>query len=557
MKKTKLIVTGTVLLLLFGLITSTNYTVLSQEEKTFYVGVTYCGSSVQEAKELVDKVKNYTNLFVLQSGPLMGNTVAMEEIGDYVVASKLNYAISGSTKIKGFGFDSNSKTVSNWLIEVKERWGKQFIGIYYNDEPGGKMLDGTVSLEQAHRETGTEGRYAGSTITKSDKGIDVVFYDGYGTYESCYYGSDGVIRVTIMQETENTYVIYYPDGTITAERNIYGDNSAYIHNIYTPENITQYPLSLQSYEEILKQNPIQSYDDAANVFVKHNKNTLEGIDKKQLEKQAISVFTSDYGLYWWNYKGGYDCILAEIGWNNSITQEIGLVRGAANMQNKQWGTIITWKYTQAPYLTDGEEMFEQMKTSYEAGANYVVIFNYSENPADHNTLQEEHFQALQRFWNEIVQNSKVTHGNIKAEAALVLPQNYGWGMRNLNDHIWGIWPADDNAQIIWSKLQNRISQHGLKLDIVFEDPDYPVEGKYAHIYYWNKETPTTTEATTIEPTLKVIEVPPTEGTPTTVIVLIILLIVSLITLDILVYKIARKKYKKDKVQKIEQTTISS
>jgi len=520
------------------------------------VGVTYCGDSVQEAKELVDKVKDYTNLFVLQSGPLMGNTIAMEEIGDYVVASNLNYAVSGSTKIKGFGFDSKSKTVSNWLIEVKERWGKQFIGIYYNDEPGGKMLDGTVSLEQARKETGTEGQYAGSVITKADKGIDIVFYDGYGTHESYYYGSDGIIKVTIMQETENTCVIYYPDGTITAERNIYGDNFAYIHNIYTPENITQYPLSLQSYEEVLKQHPIQTYDDAANVFVKHNKNTLDGIDKKQLERQAISVFTSDYGLYWWDYKGGYDCVFAELGWNNSITQEIGLVRGAANLQNKQWGTILTWKYTQAPYLTDGIEMFEQMKTSYETGANYVVIFNYSENPADHNTLQTEHFQALERFWTEVVQNPKIAHGNIKAEAALVLPQNYGWGMRTPTDHIWGIWPADDKTQTIWNKLQTRIEQHGLKLDIVFEDPDHPAEGNYAYIYYWNQETPTTTTraTTTIKPTLKV-TTPPKEGTPTTVIVLIILLIISLITLNILVYKIARKKYKNNKVQEIEQTTI--
>ena len=38
-------------------------------KKPFYVGVTYCGSSTVEAESLIDKVKNYTNLFVLQSGP--------------------------------------------------------------------------------------------------------------------------------------------------------------------------------------------------------------------------------------------------------------------------------------------------------------------------------------------------------------------------------------------------------------------------------------------------------------------------------------------------------
>jgi hypothetical protein len=542
MQKMKLMVTVTVLLLLVGLITSVNYTVLSQEEKPFYVGVTYCGSSVQEAKELVDKVKNYTNLFVLQSGPLMGSTASMEEIGDYVVASNLNYAISGSTKMSIIGSGSKSKTVSNWLIEVKERWGKQFIGIYYNDEPGGKMLDGTFSFEQTPRESDRVGQRGGKSITKTDKGIFFTVYDAYGTNESYYYYFDGVITVANHKETENTLVSYHPDGTITAERNIYRDNASHLRYIYTPENITQYPIALQSYEEVLKQNPLQTYEDAANLFVNNNKNILSNLDKKQLDARSITVFTADYGLYWWDYKSDYDVVLAELGWNNSITQEIGLVRGAATLQGKNWGTILTWKYTHAPYLAEGEEMFEQLKSSYEAGANYAVIFNYSENLANHNTLQTEHFQALERFWNEVVQNPKIPHGAIKAEAVLVLPQNYGWGMRNPNDNIWGLWPADNNSPIIWNQIQNKIEQHGLKLDIVFEDPNHPVEGKYAHIYYYNSETSTT------------IETPP-EGTPITVIVLIILLIISLITLIILIYKIASKRYKNKKFKKTEPITI--
>jgi hypothetical protein len=32
-----------------------------------------------------------------------------------------------------------------------------------------------------------------------------------------------------------------------------------------------------------------------------------------------------------------------------------------------------------------------------------------------------------------------------------------------------------------------MEQYGLKLDIIFEDPDYPVEGKYSKIYYWNQK----------------------------------------------------------------------
>jgi hypothetical protein len=128
-----------------------------------------------------------------------------------------------------------------------------------------------------------------------------------------------------------------------------------------------------------------------------------------------------------------------------------------------------------------------MKTSYQTGAEYIIIFNYSEDPQNPNTLQEEHFQTLEQFWNDIVQNPKIKHGSIKANAVLVLPQNYGWGMRHPEDNIWGIWSADDKSQVIWDQLQNKLDQHGLRLDIIYEEPHYSVAGRYQQIYYWDQK----------------------------------------------------------------------
>ena len=134
-------------------------------------------------------------------------------------------------------------------------------------------------------------------------------------------------------------------------------------------------------------------------------------------------------------------------------------------------------------------MFSQMKTSYEAGAEYVLIFNYADDMSGpYGTLQEEHFQALEQFWNEVVQNSDVKHGSIEAEAALVLPENYGWGMRTPDDVIWGLWDADETSTQIWTQLQNKLDEYGLKLDIVYDDSAYPVTGKYYNIFYWNQTT---------------------------------------------------------------------
>lgn len=179
-------------------------------------------------------------------------------------------------------------------------------------------------------------------------------------------------------------------------------------------------------------------------------------------------------------------MLAQFGWNNSYIQDIALVRGAARMQNKSWGAIITWKYTEPPYLDSGEEIYRQMHAAYEAGAEYVVIFNYpqiEDNP--YGALKSEHFEALQKLWNEATQKPRKADAG-QAEAVFVLPRNYGWGMRHPEDWIWGFWGPDAKSPLIWENSRKLLSQYGTSLDIVYDDPAFPVEGKYSLIYYWNQ-----------------------------------------------------------------------
>jgi len=128
-----------------------------------------------------------------------------------------------------------------------------------------------------------------------------------------------------------------------------------------------------------------------------------------------------------------------------------------------------------------------MRLSYECGAQYVVVFNYAENMTDaYGILQDEHFQALERFWNTVVQNPNVKHGGVKAEAALVLPDNYGWGMRSANDSIWSLWKPDVVSEQIWTQLQSKLEQYGATLDIVYNDSSYSLSEKYSQIFYWNQ-----------------------------------------------------------------------
>jgi hypothetical protein len=86
-----------------------------------------------------------------------------------------------------------------------------------------------------------------------------------------------------------------------------------------------------------------------------------------------------------------------------------------------------------------------------------------------------------------VQNVKV-NADLNRQAVLVLPRNYGWGMRSLDDHIWGVWGPDEKSPIIWNVSRELLVRYGLGLDIVYDDSQFPVEGKYPQVIWWNQTT---------------------------------------------------------------------
>ena len=205
-----------------------------------------------------------------------------------------------------------------------------------------------------------------------------------------------------------------------------------------------------------------------------------------LNNNNITTCTSDYLLWWYDYLGGYDTMFAQVGWNMSLNLEIAQIRGAATLQNKDWGAIITWKYTKPPYLDSGKNIYNQMFTAYNAGAKYITVFNYPYNLTDsiYGTMTDEHFEALERFWNEIVTIKTPT--NPHAQTALVLPYDYGFGFGRPDDKIWGFWGPDSKSGQIWSNAQYLLDQYGLATDIVYDDPSYPIMGNYSTVYFWNQ-----------------------------------------------------------------------
>jgi hypothetical protein len=464
-------------------------------KKPFYVGVTYCGDSITEAEQLIDRVKNYTNLFVLDSGSLIQNLNATEQICDYAVNSGLSIIVY-------YGTNGDEKVCDALLSIAQVRWGSYFLGLYYCDELGGKMIDGEVHLYDSGNEAITKesdgsilvneanGISNSTTQTFSPSGQITIDYETTVNIPSNVTVAGTNATITVPNTPQSSITTYYPNGTITyimytgpvvegpltyqPNGTVQDQNGALV----TDEgNISQF----EPYQELWDSRPIQTYAEAANSFVSYVQSTLGSIGNQS----AVKLFTSDYALDWFDYEGGYDVVLGQLGWNQSVTQDIALVRGAADMQGKSWGTMIDWQSQSPIILQSGDQMYSEMKQSYESGAEYVVVFNYSPNGNGTGLLQDEHFAALQKFWTDVVQNPKDTN-NVKGQDALVLPYDYGWGMRNTNDHIWGIWPPDNSSQQVWNVMQSSLAKYGSKLDIIYDDPAYPTAGRYQHVYYWNQ-----------------------------------------------------------------------
>jgi hypothetical protein len=348
----------------------------------FFVGVEFAYSdNVDDLKDLVDKVKDYTNLFVIGSVNMTFNRNALDESCDYIYDAGLYFIVLFTETVQYREPKSTVYEALFWIYEARQKYGDKFLGVYRYDEPGGNQLDDGPSVLLNKTEATTYGTYANASI---------------------------------------------------------------------------------------------HYVDYLNILIRYYKYTSD------------EVFTADYGLYWFDYKAGYDAVFTEFGWNHSRPLHIALCRGAAKTYNKDWGAIVTWEYTEEPYIESGEELYDDMVLAYKTGAKYVVVFSYPKI-RQYGILTEEHFDALKDFWSYIHSNPQ-EHGVIQGEVAYVLPQDYGFGFRNPRDTIWGLWEADDLSEEVWDDAHTLIDQYGSRLDIVYSDPEVmdAVKSRYNKLFFWNE-----------------------------------------------------------------------
>lgn len=360
-------------------------------QSEFYVGVECGYNNVTLCKELIDKVKDYTNVFIVGSTDIVKNTTSLNEVCDYAyheemyVSAYFSPSQNYSALSENITVPSQSTLPIGWLKNATAKYGDHFLGAYLYDEPGGNQLDGAALKSKI--------------ISQND-----------------------------YQNQTNRYV---------------GNVSSVI----------------QPYQNI-----------------------------------GVKTFTSDYGLYWFDYKSGYYAVFAELGGNNGSRQlPISLCRGAATAQGKDWGVMITTRFYDGRILEPGPELYNDLVLGYNSGAKFAVVFDYAltvsasgqemvaYQPQEYGILKNEHFEALKNFWTYVHQNPE-RHGSKVANVALVVPQNLGFGFRNAGDTVWGA-NGDALSQAIWADTYRYLNQYGDRVDIVYNDPEFigSIKAHYATV----------------------------------------------------------------------------
>ena len=227
-----------------------------------------------------------------------------------------------------------------------------------------------------------------------------------------------------------------------------------------------------------------NYTDAANKYVDALTLIINHTINDQMGGAGLHLFTSDYALYWFDYKSLYNTVFAEFGWNYSTQLNVALCRGAANVQNKDWGIMITWTYTQPPHLESASVLYNDMVLAYNNGAKYILVFDTNDNYT-HTVLDDTRLDAIKQFW-QYTQDHPRSSNPIRDRVAYVLPNGFGYGFRGPNDIIWGLWHNDEFSLAISTELGGLFEKYQNRLDIIYDDSlkANKLYG-YSRLIFWN------------------------------------------------------------------------
>ncbi len=278
----------------------------------------------------------------------------------------------------------------------------------------------------------------------------------------------------------NFMIFEHPNSSMPFARwaeNAVGNWGSHFVGLYAYDEPGGYQID---HTEYMAAKEADNYTDAAQKYVANVTDWL-----RQLRNWTgfnLPMYTSDYALYEYDYRAGYNAVFTQFGWNFSRALQVALCRGAATMHDKPWGAIVTYTFDVSPFLESGSRMYEDLVYAYDNGAKYILVFDYDKN-THRGILQPEHFEAMKQFWQYIKNHpNSSTQGR---RSAYVLPRDYGFGFRGPNDKIWGIWEADRLSRTIWNDVNVLTMQYSSMLDVIYEDSLNYKSVNYENLIFWN------------------------------------------------------------------------
>jgi hypothetical protein len=172
-----------VVIVLFSLFAALVWLDVPSENPEFYIGVevAYKNTNVSDVRDMVDKVRNYTNLFVIGSIELTYNETALDESCDYIYNAGLKIVVL-FTNVTNYSFN-----VLDWLNSTQQKYGDSFLGLYRYDEPGGDQLENQefrfVKNTTTYADTATNFTYIlQKHLDYYVNDVDRIFTADYGLY---------------------------------------------------------------------------------------------------------------------------------------------------------------------------------------------------------------------------------------------------------------------------------------------------------------------------------------------------------------------------------------
>ncbi len=210
----------------------------------------------------------------------------------------------------------------------------------------------------------------------------------------------------------------------------------------------------------------QSYQSVANAYV----GNLSAKIQPYLNS-GVMTFTSDYGLYWFDYKAGYDAILAEVGGNNGSRQlQISLCRGAATAQGKDWGIMVTTETDNGQVMESGPELYDDLVLGYNSGAKYAIVFDYAlavspssqriepYQPYEYRIVQERTLRSAQELLESMfsktqastVASKRTRLSSFRKTSVLAFATRKG-------DTVWGVFNSSVYSQAMWTDANSYLN----------------------------------------------------------------------------------------------------